>query len=60
LTAEYALLGLALAVNLYLSAVTLARVRGIRTQLAVLTLRVTETAEIVDALDADLRGKSDG
>jgi len=57
---EYALLGLAVALNLYLSAVTLARVRGIRTQLAVLTLRVTETAETVDALDADLRGKSNG
>jgi len=50
------LLGLALAVNLYLLVLTLARVRLIGAQLAVLTIRVTEIAETVDALDADLRG----
>jgi hypothetical protein len=60
ITAENTLLGLALAVNLYLSVLTLARVRLIGAQLAVLTIRVTETAEILDALDTDLRGKSDG
>lgn len=60
MTADQVVIGLALMLNGYLSALTLVRARRLSAQLAVLTIRVTETAETVDALDADLRGKSDG
>jgi hypothetical protein len=48
-------LGLVAVWTLYLVAVTLDRVRRLSAQVAVLTLRVTELGETLEALDAQLR-----
>jgi hypothetical protein len=52
-------LGVALLLVVYLVARTLDLVRQVSTQLAVLTLRVTDLIEIVDALDTKVRMAAD-
>jgi hypothetical protein len=48
---------LAIAGNLYVSIRTLGQTQQLIAQVAVLTIRVLDTCETVEALDTDLRGE---
>lgn len=52
----HVLLGLALALNLYLVALTVDRVRRLSGQVAVLTIRVTDLVEALDAVIEEQHG----
>lgn len=56
-TADHVLLAMALSLSVLGLALTLARLRQISAQLAVLTLRVTDLVEAVAELDTDLRAE---
>jgi hypothetical protein len=54
-TAQMVMIGLGLCWILYLGSVTIALVRRLSAQLAVLTIRVTELGETLEGLDARVR-----
>ncbi len=54
-TTAYVLFGLGVLWLLYLASVTIDKVRRLSAQLAVLTMRVAELGEVLDALDVRLR-----
>jgi hypothetical protein len=57
--ADHVLLALTLSLAIFVLVLTLARLRLISTQLAVLTLRVTDLVEAVAELNTDLRAELD-
>ena len=59
MTADHVLLALALSLSGLVLVLTLARLRQLSAQLAVLTLRVTDLVEAVAELNTDLRAELD-